>query len=260
MTDKGVYSPTRILQGALNSSFQWQANISKLFRDMIDANFLHIFIDDLLGHGTTEDNMLDNLERVLKRAVETNLKFNVNKIQLSMHETRWCGKIYSSTGVKHDPSRVEALTKMAEPTTADQLSTFIHAVGWMRSSIPDFPHLMRPLQHVMDAVNARLKGLPNKQRLLSSIHLHDEGLWTNESSAGLAAVKETLKNMVELAYPKSTHVTCLLPDASDYAWGSIVTQILKEDLDLPIAEQRHEPLAFFGRRFTGSERRWSTYH
>ena len=143
---------------------------------MIDKNFLHISIDDLLGHGTSVDDMIGNLERVLKQAVETNLQFNVNKIRLFMHETKWCGRIYSSTGVKHDPARVEAFVKMDELETASQLNTFIHAIGtqtYKENLIPISSHIILLHVHsffmlmshifVYDIINFLGNGLTNDQ-------------------------------------------------------------------------------------------------
>ena len=49
----------------------------------------------------------------------------------------------------------------------------------------------------------------------------------------------------------------VFPDASSRAWYCrIITQIPKEDADKPIEEQRHEPLAFYGKRWTKAEQAW----
>ncbi|CEO98942.1 hypothetical protein PBRA_007056 [Plasmodiophora brassicae] len=62
MTDNGVYTPTRSIQGATNSALQFQARIAKIFDDMKDH--LLIWIDDLLGFAKTEDDLLHQLARV----------------------------------------------------------------------------------------------------------------------------------------------------------------------------------------------------
>jgi RNase H-like domain found in reverse transcriptase len=50
---------------------------------------------------------------------------------------------------------------------------------------------------------------------------------------------------------------CLYTDASNDFWSSITTQVRPEDLDLPHADQRHEPLAFLSGSFVTTMRRWS---
>ncbi len=53
-------------------------------------------------------------------------------------------------------------------------------------------------------------------------------------------------------------IQTIFPDASKDAWASVITQIPPEDKNLPVHEQRHELLAFFGKRFTGSAKHWTT--
>ena len=50
---------------------------------------------------------------------------------------------------------------------------------------------------------------------------------------------------------------CLFTDASEYAWGAILTQIPEEDLVRPVHLQRHEPLNFLGGYFKASSFNWS---
>jgi hypothetical protein len=61
---------------------------------------------------------------------------------------------------------------------------------------------------------------------------------------------------VVLAHPSDEKRLCLYTDASDQFWSAVVTQVPPEDLDLPAADQRHEPLAFLSGRFTGASTRW----
>ena len=48
-------------------------------------------------------------------------------------------------------------------------------------------------------------------------------------------------------------------DASDRFWSAVVTQTRPESLNLPLEEQRHEPLAFLGAEFKGAQLGWSTF-
>ena len=56
-----------------------------------------------------------------------------------------------------------------------------------------------------------------------------------------------------LSYPKIGKSICVYTDASERHWSSFVTQIDAKDLALPVAEQRHEPLAFLGCSFKIAE-------
>ena len=63
-------------------------------------------------------------------------------------------------------------------------------------------------------------------------------------SVSLERMKHIIAHSVTVAHPKDGYEVCLFTDASDFHWGVIVTQMPKEDLDLDVLVQRHEPLAF----------------
>jgi hypothetical protein len=48
-----------------------------------------------------------------------------------------------------------------------------------------------------------------------------------------------------------------LTDASDRSYASLVTQIHEEQLDLPMEEKYHQPLAFLSGEFKGAQLRWT---
>lgn len=64
--------------------------------------------------------------------------------------------------------------------------------------------------------------------------------------------------MVPLAHPKPDWDVVLVADASLDHWGSVLTQLPLEDANKPLAEQRHQPLAFLSGHFRGSSHRWPT--
>jgi RNase H-like domain found in reverse transcriptase len=60
-----------------------------------------------------------------------------------------------------------------------------------------------------------------------------------------------------LAFPDPDKRICVLTDASDRFYAGLVTQIDEEQLDLPMKEQDHQPLAFLSREFQGAQLRWT---
>jgi hypothetical protein len=57
-----------------------------------------------------------------------------------------------------------------------------------------------------------------------------------------------------LAFPDPDKRICVLTDASDRFYAGLVTQI-EEQLDLPMEEQDHQPLAFLSGEFKGAQLR-----
>ncbi|CEO95069.1 hypothetical protein PBRA_009601 [Plasmodiophora brassicae] len=224
-----------------------------IFDDMKEN--LLIWIDDILGFARSEEDLLHQLTRELERCRERNLKKNPNKCTLFARELKWCGRIYSREGVRHDPERIEALTSMPRPKTANDLQQFLSAANWMRTHVPGYASIVRPLQELLDIVNEELKRIRSSSP--SCVSLDALG-WSDQQSKSFEDVLFALIQHIQLAFPKEDHQTCLFTDASDAAWSAVVTQIPMEDVNLPVCEQRHEPLAFYGKRFSGAEIRWPT--
>ena len=120
MTDRGVYTPKRSIQGALNSATQFQARMTEVFQRLI-KNSLVIWIDDLLGYAESFEKWFSTLEETLRLAAARDIKFNLKKCDLFTRRVKFCGTICSPDGVRHDPDRIEALIAMPQPQTARDL-------------------------------------------------------------------------------------------------------------------------------------------
>ncbi|KAE9054731.1 hypothetical protein PF005_g33085 [Phytophthora fragariae] len=96
-----------------------------------------------------------------------------------------------------------------------------------------------------------------KKAKLAKFLLADAG-WSKEDDNDLAAVKAVLLNMVPLAHPSPDAEVCLYTDASQDSWGAVVTQLSPEEIQLPLDQQHHRPLAFLSGRFAGASSRWAT--
>jgi RNase H-like domain found in reverse transcriptase len=63
-------------------------------------------------------------------------------------------------------------------------------------------------------------------------------------------------NSMTLALPDSDKRICVLTDASDRIYAGLVTQKYEEQLNLPMDEQDHQPLACLSGEFKGAQLRW----
>ncbi|KAF0704575.1 Aste57867_7321 [Aphanomyces stellatus] len=63
-------------------------------------------------------------------------------------------------------------------------------------------------------------------------------------------------HVVPLSHPRDDMEVCVFTDASDQFWGAVTTQVPPSDLDKPLEDQRHEPLAFISGTFDGASARW----
>src|SRR6185312_2838456 len=73
MTDRGVFTPKRSIQGALNSATQFQARMAEVFQKLI-KNSLVVWIDDLLGYAESLEKWFSTLEETFRLAAESDIK------------------------------------------------------------------------------------------------------------------------------------------------------------------------------------------
>jgi hypothetical protein len=75
--------------------------------------------------------------------------------------------------------------------------------------------------------------------------------WSQRRCACKLAIMESMT----LAFPGPDKRICVLADASDRFYAGLVTNIDEEQLDIPMEEQDHQPLAFLSREFKGAQLR-----
>jgi RNase H-like domain found in reverse transcriptase len=82
-------------------------------------------------------------------------------------------------------------------------------------------------------------------------------LWGPEEQAAFKNLQAAIIDSMTLAFPDPDKRICVLTYASDRFYAGLVTQIEEEQLDLPMEEQDHQPLACFSGEFKGVQLRWT---
>ena len=108
LTPIGIFTPTRLPQGNLNSVFIFQKAMDTIFRPALSSRELLIWIDDLMGHAPDSESLLRILRIIFENCRKFRLKLNASRCKFFLTEAKWCGKIYFRGGWNHDPARTEA--------------------------------------------------------------------------------------------------------------------------------------------------------
>ena len=99
--------------------------------------------------------------------------------------------------------------------------TCMSAVGWSRSFIPNFATLEQPVRaFVMDKLGTGKK----TRRRADNIKLPKCPEWTPELRGDYARLRLSLIHAIKHAYRDHNKVSCLLWDASKFAWSYTITQ------------------------------------
>ncbi|GFN85684.1 retrovirus-related pol polyprotein from transposon 297-like protein [Plakobranchus ocellatus] len=129
--------------GISSASEILQKRAYETFGDIVGLHILH---DDALIAAETEAECDEILIKVLKRAREHNVKFNLNKIQLRQQEVTYMGRKISATGVKPDFKKVQAILDMPAPKNKTGVQRILGMLNFLSPFIPNMSTLTGPLR------------------------------------------------------------------------------------------------------------------
>eukprot|EP00644_Phytophthora_capsici_P019273 jgi/Phyca11/132444/e_gw1.167.22.1 len=216
VTEDGVFTPTRVPQGACDSALHFQLQMHACFQEMLYTAVL-IWIDDILLFARSKDEYLNQLEKFFLILRERGLKLNALKCRLFARSVRWCGKIVTGQEVKHDPARLAALVEMELPPTAAALQQFLCAANWIRDTVVDFARVFSPLQHKLEAV---MSTRGRRRQQLTGVDL----TWTDKERVAFKSATAALARSSPLQYPSDAATINLFCDASATGWAIVLTQ------------------------------------
>ena len=83
------------------------------------------------------------------KAYKNVLKLNKNKFQIRLKSIVFLGHIVSSEGVKVNPRKVEAITKMPLPNYTNKLQPFLGMIKYLRKFIPNLAEVTSRLHTLL---------------------------------------------------------------------------------------------------------------
>ena len=89
-----------------------------------DIPDVHVIADDMIIAGKDEEEHDATFRKVMKRAREQNVKFNPEKIQFKVPKVIYMGTEITKDGLRPDPKKVEAITKMPKPQNKQEFAKF----------------------------------------------------------------------------------------------------------------------------------------
>ena len=215
-------------------------------------NNLIQWLDDFLLHSRDESSLIFSLRTFFELCQKFGLKVHARKFVLFCMPVKFCGRIIDKGGVKFDPGSLSAISSMTRPNFGGELQQLLCATNWMRSGIPNYTAMIAPLHKIMELLY-KTSGKRTKKSV-AKLKLSD--LWEEKHDTAFASIKRYLSQSIKLVYPKITPKMSLFSDASEYHCGSILTQVLRENMKLLVEDQRHEILPFLSGSFSKSAFRW----
>ena len=160
--------------------------------------------DDIAVFGSTEKEHDDNLHALMRCTREINMVFNADKCQIKCNEIPFFGNVYSSSGVKPDPKKVQAINDLKQPTNKTELQSFL---GFITYLAPFIPNLSEHTSH-----------------LRKLLHKDTDYQWHAEHQGAFETLKQLICDATTLAYFNKSRPVTIQVDASQEALGAALTQ------------------------------------
>ena len=144
VTPNGLYEHNVLPMGLKDSPAAFCRIINQVLAGLTGSDTF-VYIDDIIVQGTDLENHVKNLERVLLRLQDAQLKVNLKKCNFFKDSVNYLGHIISAEGLKTQPSKIEVIKNMPAPTTVKELQSFIGMANYYRKFVRNYAEIAAPL-------------------------------------------------------------------------------------------------------------------
>ena len=186
-------------------------------------------MDDILVEGKDMAEHDERLRRVLDRLAELGLTLNMDKCIIAQTKLDYLGQMIDGGTIRKDPSKVEAVSNMSEPTNTTELRRFLGIVNQLMKFCPNLSDITKPLRDLLKKDSA--------------------WQWGPEQARAFEDLKCELVSDRVLSMYDPNRETVVSADASSYGAGAVITQ--KQD------DGTYRPIAYASRSMTETECRYA---
>lgn len=229
VTPSGQYEYVRMPFGLKNGPAVFQRFMTNIFRDMIDAGEIIIYMDDILIATKGPEKNLEILKKLLKRLIEFGLEIKLNKCHFMKSEIEYLGYIADKNGVRPGNAHLRSIANYPQPTNLKSLQACLGLFSYFRRFVPGFSRIAYPLSNLLKK-NVKFN-------------------FDNECTQAFLELKSILTKSPVLAIYQPDRETELHTDASSHGFGAVLLQ--KQD------DGKFHPVAYYSRKTNEAE---SKYH
>ncbi|XP_063965835.1 uncharacterized protein K02A2.6-like [Lytechinus pictus] len=220
-TPYGRYRFLRLPFGINSASEIFQRIMTDMFSDI---EGVEVLVDDILIYGPSESVHDQRLKQVLERCREKCIKLNPDKCHIRQTQVTYMGHIVSTEGLKPDPKKIEAITKMPTPQSKKGVQQFLGMVNYLGKFIPNLTEKSAPIRVLLE----------------KDVAWH----WDDKKEASFKALKEAVTNAPVLKYYDVSKPVKLSVDASQAGTGAVLLQ-------------NGHPVAYASKAFTDAQTRYA---
>ena len=231
VTPRGVFEPLVMFFGQTNAPPTFQRYMNETFSRMVGERKVVIFIDDVIVHGNTCDELTARVSEFLQTCKKENLHLKISKSTFKTQEVNFLG--YKIKNGQYSPCLVKtaAIKDWPTPTNLKELRSFIGFCNFYRMFIANFSQIAHPL-HLLTKKD-------------------QEYVWEAPQKKAFEELKTRLTLSPVLRLPNLSKPFVVQTDASKLGTGVVLLQM--DDAGVT------HPCAYLSQALVGAEQNYQVY-
>ena len=201
ITPEGVYNSLRLVFGLSGAP----ATFSRLMSKVLDGSKAIFYMDDILIHSDSEEELFEILKDTLARLNTAGLKIIPSKAVFWARELSWLGSILDGRGKRPDPKKIQAIKNFTTLSSVKQAQSFLGMLAYQCAYIANFSQVIAPISDL--------------------IKKHAEFKMTPEAQQAFEDIKNTITDKTMLYHPNFNEELYASSDASHIGAGGWLYQV-----------------------------------
>ena len=112
-----------------------------------------IYLDDILVTGSTVENHLANLDKILSIMATAGLKLNKDKCEYLLPKVEYLGHLIDRNGLHPTKEKVRAIQEAPQPHNVAELRSFLGIISYYGKFLPNLSTKLAPLYQLLKRGN-----------------------------------------------------------------------------------------------------------
>ena len=217
--------------GQTNAPPTFQRYMNETFSCMVGEQKVVIFMDDVIVHGKTHEELTANIGEFLQQCKDENLRLKISKSTFETREVDFLGYKVRYGEYSPCPVKTAAIKDWPVPTNLKELRSFIGFCNFYHMFIANFSQIVHSL-HLLTKKD-------------------QEYVWEEPQQQAFAELKNRLTSSPVLRLPDLSQPFTIQTDASKLGTGAV---LLQQD-----AAGVSHPCAYLSQALVGAEQNYQVY-
>ena len=226
----GLYEYTVMPMGLATAPSIFQRFINQVLAPYLDL-FCFAYLDDIVIFSETLEQHEEHTRLILQALKDNDLHLNPAKCEWNTTSMEFLGfTAVAGRGIRMSDDKLQALRSWKIPTTVKEVRMFTGTVNFYHAFIPHYSDIVSPLTNLTKK--------------------NTDFLWDENCQRAWDTLMAALREDVFVQGPQAGYQRILETDASDVAYGGVISQFNPATL-------LNEPIQMFSHKFKDEESRWT---